>query len=179
MPTTNPRYTKLPLKYMDEPRPKISVPSVCNGNVVSDIVNRKIRATLLSGERPQLATIARVNGVSRDYVQRMLDNDPELMSSYKTSLCVTAEKIEKAAVDMCLDDGVNPIARGKLIEFMLPKMMPEKYGEQAGLLNGSGSGVKKIAINLVMPVIEVDQDGIPISKKEPEIINVESKVRDN
>ena len=55
MPTTNPRYTKRPLKYMDEPRPKISVPSICNGNVVSDIVNRKIRATLIYGASHQLA----------------------------------------------------------------------------------------------------------------------------
>ena len=151
---------------MDEPRPKISVPSVCNGDVVSDIVNRKIRATLLSGGHPQLATIARANGVSRDYVQRMLDNDPELMASYKTSLCITAEEIEKAAVDMCLDDELNPVARGKLIEFMLPKMMPERYGENAGL-SDAARNLPKFNISINLPVVQKTEQVIEAKSESP------------
>jgi len=159
------------------PKPRVHTPSIDNGGAVSFEVQRKIRATLLSGKHPQLATIARENGVTRDYVQRMLDNDPELAASVRTAMAITAEQIEQAAVDMCLDDGVNPIAREKMIEFCLPKMMPEKYGEQASLL-GAGQAVRRIALVPVMPVIAVDENGIPIQQSKEaqgKVIDVEAK----
>lgn len=152
--------------------PRTRTPSVDNGQVVSFEVQRKIRASLLSGKHPQIATVARACGVSSAYVRRMLDNDPELAASVKTSLEITAEQIEQAAVDMCLNDELNPIARQKMIEFCLPKMMPEKYGSQAELLGHSGQSVKRIAIMPVMPVVAVDADGIPIKQKKEEVIDV-------
>lgn len=159
-------------------KPRVHSPTVDKGEVVSFEVQRKIRASLLSGRHPQLASIARECGVSRDFVQRMLDNDPELAASVRTSLAVTAEQIEKAAVDMCLDEGLNPIAREKMIEFCLPKMMPERYGEQASLL-GNGQTVKRIALVPCMPVIPVDADGIPIAQSQSPIETVDVEAKDN
>lgn len=145
------------------PAPRVHMPSVDGGEVVSIEVRRKIRAALLSGEHPQLATIARANGVSRDFVQRMLDSDPELAASVRTSLAITGEQIEKAAIDMCLNDELNPIAREKMIEFCLPKMMPEKYGESAGLSDAT-KNLPKIQVSLTLPVVEKKEEIIEVNQ---------------
>ena len=145
--------------------------------VVRQDVQRKIRATLLSGTQTKLSVIAKSNGVTVQYVRDMLNNDPELRASYETSLAQTAERIEEAAVSMCLDEDTNAIARQKMIEFMLPKLMPERYSEQAQIANSAGLGVKRIAVVATLPVIKVDSDGIPIqekSKDPTEIIDVKS-----
>jgi len=157
--------------------PSIALPTTTvRGVEISAVQIRKIKADLLSGKHPQLSKIARRNGVSVCYIKRLLENDPELKQSYEDALLETAEEIEQAAVDMCLDDGINPIAREKMIEFCLPKMMPQRYGEQAELLSGVGQRVKRIALVPVMPVVEVDANGIPVERKpQGEVIDVPTK----
>lgn len=143
------------------PKPRVHVPAVDHGKDVPYEVVRKIRATLLSGQNPQLATVARSCGVSRDFVQRMLDTDPELAAAVSTSMAMTGEEIERAAIEMCLDSEVNAIARQKMIEFCLPKMMPEKYGENAGL-NDAAKSLPKINISLTLPVVEKKEEVIEV-----------------
>jgi hypothetical protein len=49
-----------------------------------------------------------------------------------------------------------------MIEFMLPKLNPRRYGENSEVLNNAGRGVKRVAFVPVMPVVQVDENGIPI-----------------
>lgn len=121
-----------------------------------------IEKLLLSGRHPSLVDIAHRCGVTLSTINAVLRNDPDLAEAYENAMAITANAIENAAVDMCLDEQQHPIARQKMIEFMLPKLNPRRYGENSEVLNNAGRGIKRVAFVPVMPVVQVDDNGIPI-----------------
>lgn len=154
------------------------ITTVESGHHINDATRQKIIAMLTDGRHPVITNIARACKVSPSTIHYMLKKDPELRDRYETALAVTANEIENAAVDMCLDERTHPMARGKMIEFMLPRLNPTRYGEQAQTLGLAGQAVKRIAIVAEMPVIETDANGIPIAKSqsplEPEVIEAKT-----
>lgn len=140
---------------------------------VSNEQRALIAKMLISGEFPIDAVIARAAGVPTIIVTDMLKKDPELVKLRESAEREVAQMIEAAGVSLCLKSR-NDMARANLIPKLLEKMMPEKYGDkQDG--GGSGGGGKKIIINMTLPEVKVDDDGIPIESKsplEPEAIEV-------
>ena len=130
-------------------------------------IRTQIREALLSGLYPNKAELARRFRVTPNCIYQMLRTDPDLKEAYEIALKDQADKIAETAVALCLDDEFHPIAREKLIETMLPKLDPERFGENADLLQAaSGTKQRRIIIAPVLPVVAVDENGIPVKKDE-------------
>lgn len=140
---------------------------------VSEEQRVKIVTMLISGEFPIDSEIARAVGVQPKVVTDMLKNDPELASLRKQSEWEMAQQIEKASVNLAVN-GRNEMARQKAQEFLLKKLMPEKYGDEA--VKDSGNVGKRVNIFLKLPEVNVDANGIPVAHSEsplkPKVIDV-------
>ena len=75
-----------------------------------------------------------------------------------------AQRLEKSAVQLALE-GRNEIAREKAHEFLLKKLYADKYSDDVAPV-GNGKGSRKVVINLKLPEIAVDENGIPIAKSK-------------
>lgn len=120
----------------------------------------KIITMLCSGEYPTDMEIAVACDVEPSFIQKILVEDPELSEARRQAEIEMAQKIERSAMQMAIDSR-NPIAKQKAQEFMLKKLMPEKYGDNAN--NVSIGKSKKINIQLTMPEVKTDENGIPIA----------------
>lgn len=127
-------------------------------------VRDKVVCMLLSGEFPTDADIARVAGVRPGYITHILKADPELAKLRQEAELEMAQRIEKSAVELALT-GRNEIARQKQHEFLLKKLYPSKYGDDAALSN-SAKGIRRVTIDLKLPEIPVDENGIPVAQSK-------------
>lgn len=121
----------------------------------------KIVTMLVSGEYPTDMEIAVVCDVTPAFIQKVLSEDKELAEARRQAEIEMAQRIERSAMQLAIESR-NPIARQKAQEFMLKKLMPDKYGDNASNIP-LGKG-KKINISLTMPEVAVDENGIPIVK---------------
>ncbi len=120
----------------------------------------KIVLMLLSGEFPSDADIARATHVRPFVITKLLASDPELVVRRKEAEREMAQAVEKSAFTLATQ-GRNEIAKQKSQEFLLRKLMPEKYGDESSVSNGVNTS-KRVIINFNMPEVKTDQDGIPI-----------------
>lgn len=129
---------------------------------ITDEQRVKIVTMLVSGEYPSDAEIAKAADVPTRVVTKMLKSDPELAELRRQGELEMAQLIEKASIDLATN-GRNEMARQRAQEFMLRKLMPEKYGDSA---TGVGGGKQSKMVNIVlnMPEVKVDKDGIPIGE---------------
>lgn len=132
-------------------------------NQVTEYQRNQIINMLISGEFPVDADIARRVGVRAKVVTDLLKADPELVELRRQSELEMAQRIEKSSVDLAIG-GRNEIARQKAQEFLLKKMMPEKYGDDAG--KPTEVIGKRVNIFLKLPEVQTNADGIPIAKSE-------------
>lgn len=133
---------------------------------VNDITKdqrNEIITLLISGEFPVDSDIAKIVHVPTKVVTELIRNDPELAELRKQGEMEMAQFIEKAAFNLAIN-GKNEIARQKSQEFMLKKLMPEKYGDDA--VKSTGISAKRINITLKLPEVKVDANGIPIQTGE-------------
>lgn len=130
------------------------------GEPIPEGVRDKIIYMLLSGEFPTDAQIARSVGVQPSVITRMLKNDPELVERRREAEREMAQQIEKSAVELAMT-GRNELARQKAQEMLLKKVYAEKYGDNAENTT-SEKGSRKVVINLNLPTIKTDENGIPI-----------------
>lgn len=141
---------------------------------ISPAVRNKIIRALISGEYPVDADIAEVCKVPVSVVEKLLSDDPELRELRRQAERRSAQLIEKASIDLAIN-GKNQMARQKAQEFMLKHMMPDKYGDSVNA-GKSAQSVKRIMIVKELPVVDVDENGIPIAKSrsplEPKAIDV-------
>jgi hypothetical protein len=137
--------------------------------VVSEQTRNDIIRMLASGEFPVDADIARACRVPVKVVQQLVKSDPELAELRRQAELEMAQLIEKAAVELAIS-GRNEIARQKSQEFLLKKLVPEKYGENAEQINPQNMQ-KRIILMPALPVIAVDENGIPIESRQ-EVIDV-------
>lgn len=121
----------------------------------------KIITMLVSGEYPTDMEIAVACNVTPDFIQKVLTEDKELSEARRQAEMEMAQRIERSAMQMAIESR-NPIAQQKAQEFMLKKLMPDKYGDNAS--NVPVGKAKKINISLTMPEVEVDENGIPIAQ---------------
>ena len=136
----------------------------------------QIIAMLESGKYPSLAQIARIAMVSPNTVRNMLRKDPDLRDRWQAALMFQADELAQTAIDICKDESVNAMAREKMLEFMMTKLHPERFGENAEQNNAMNNVSKRVIMQEVMPVIEVDENGIPLSEK-PAVIVSPSAIR--
>lgn len=137
--------------------------SECTAQISPTVRNRIIRA-LISGEYPVDAEIADVCKVPVSVVERLLADDPELRDLRRQAERRSAQLIERASIDLAIH-GKNQMARQKAQEFMLKHMMPDKYGDSVNAGKSSQS-IKRIMIVKELPVVNVDENGIPIAKSK-------------
>lgn len=135
--------------------------SECTAHISPTVRNRIIRA-LISGEYPVDAEIAGACKVPISVVEKLLSDDPELRELRRQAERRSAQLIERASVDLAIN-GKNQMARQKAQEFMLKHMMPDKYGDSVNAGKSSQS-VKRIMIVKELPVVNVDENGIPIAR---------------
>jgi hypothetical protein len=121
----------------------------------------RIITMLVSGEYPTDMEIAVACNVTPAFIQRVLAEDQELSEARRQAEIEMAQKIERSAMQMAIDSR-NPIAKQKAQEFMLKKLMPDKYGDNASNISVGKS--KKINISLTMPEVAVDENGIPVAQ---------------
>lgn len=132
---------------------------------LSDKQYKMVVEMVASGEYPIDAMIARRVGCRTQIITDLLAKDKELSDLRKSAEREIAQKVEQSAVALATG-GKNEIARQKAQEFLLKKLMPEKYGDNAEQSNSTHSS-KKIIINMTLPEVKVDDDGIPIESKSP------------
>lgn len=139
---------------------------------VSRETRDKIVRMLVSGEFPIDSEIAEACNVPVAVVEQLLKSDPELAEARRQSERQMAQMIERSSVKLAIG-GRNEIARQKAQEFMLKKLMPEKYGDDASESKSSRS-LKRILLVKELPTVDVDDNGIPIAKSksplEPELL---------
>lgn len=132
----------------------------------------KIVRMLVSGEFPIDSEIAEACNVPVAVVEQLLKSDPELAEARRQSERQMAQMIERSSVKLAIG-GRNEIARQKAQEFMLKKLMPEKYGDDASESKSSRS-LKRILLVKELPTVDVDDNGIPVAKSksplEPELL---------
>lgn len=132
---------------------------------LSDKQYKMVVEMVASGEYPIDAMIARKVGCRTQIITDLIAKDKELSELRKSAEREIAQKVEQSAVALATG-GRNEIARQKAQEFLLKKLMPEKYGDNAEQSNSTHSP-KKIIINMTLPEVKVDEDGIPIESKSP------------
>ena len=141
---------------------------------ISPVVRNKIIRTLISGEHPVDSEIAAICNVPVSVIEKLLSDDPELRELRRQAERRSAQLIERASADLATH-GKNQMARQKAQEFMLKHMMPDKYGDSVNA-GKSAQSVKRIMIVKELPVVDVDENGIPIAKSrsplEPKAIDV-------
>lgn len=130
-------------------------------STITSAQRTKIVTMLTSGEFPVDKDIADACGVTPTFIQKVLAEDKELAECRRQAEIEIAQRIEQSAVQMAISSR-NPIAQQKAQEFMLKKLMPDKYGDNAGMRNAGQS--KKINITLKLPETAVDENGIPIAQ---------------
>ena len=132
----------------------------------------KIVRMLVSGEFPIDSEIAEACNVPVAVVEQLLKSDPELAEVRRQSERQMAQMIERSSAQLAIG-GRNEIARQKAQEFMLKKLMPEKYGDDASESKSSRS-LKRSLLVKERPTVDVDDNGIPIAKSksplEPELL---------
>jgi hypothetical protein len=132
----------------------------------------KIIRMLVSGEFPVDADIAKECDVPVAVVEQLLKSDTELMECRRQSERQMAQLIEQSSARLAIN-GRNEIARQKAQEFMLKKLMPEKYGDDASV-NKSSRSIKRILFVKSLPTVDVDENGIPVahsrSPLEPQVL---------
>lgn len=147
--------------------------ALTNPKEITEKQRAKIISMLISGEFPIDGEIARAANVPVSVVTNMLKADPELVELRKQSELEMAQQIERASVNLAVN-GRNEMARQKAQEFLLKKLMPEKYGDDSA--HNSATVGKKVNIFLKLPEVNVDADGIPLAKSEnplqPKLIEV-------
>lgn len=140
---------------------KASVPEVAAPKITPE-QRDKIIKLVLSGEHPSDADIARtVGGLYPSEVTALINSDPELALRRSESEREVAQSIENAAITLAVG-GRNEIAKQKAQEFLLKKMLPDKYGDDAN--KSGGMAPKRVVINLKLPEVKMNNDGIPIGE---------------
>lgn len=132
---------------------------VQSASEISRDKRNQIITLLISGEFPVDSDIAKIVHVPTKVVTELIRNDPELAELRKQGEMEMAQFIEKAAFNLAIN-GKNEVARQKSQEFMLKKLMPEKYGDDA--VKSTSISAKRINITLKLPEVKVDANGIPI-----------------
>ena len=136
-----------------------------NGTVqVSDRVRKKIATLLISGEYPVDSEIALACDVDVSVVEKLLADDPELRELRRQAERRSAQLIERALIDLAIN-GKNQMAKQKAQEFALKHIMPDKYGDSVNA-GKSAQSMKRIMIVKELPVVDVDENGIPIAKSK-------------
>lgn len=134
------------------------------GQRIPDEVKDRIRDMLASGQQ-SVAQISRAAGVSYGTVRKILDNDPDLAELHADAWNSLMDDVEAAGVDLAINGG-NEIAREKMVEYFLRYRRPKVYNPESP--NGiAGNSTKKVVIMPVMPVCNIDKDGIPIEDMSP------------
>ena len=134
------------------------------GQRIPDEVKDRIRDMLASGQQ-SVAQISRAAGVSYGTVRRILDDDPDLAELHADAWNSLMDDVEAAGVDLAINGG-NEIAREKMVEYFLRYRRPKVYNPESP--NGiAGNSTKKVVIMPVMPVCNIDKDGIPIEDMSP------------
>ena len=134
------------------------------GQRIPEEVKDRIRDMLASGQQ-SVAQISRAAGVSYGTVRRILDDDPDLAELHADAWNSLMDDVEAAGVDLAINGG-NEIAREKMVEYFLRYRRPKVYNPESP--NGiAGNSTKKVVIMPVMPVCNIDKDGIPIEDMSP------------
>ena len=134
------------------------------GQRIPDEVKDRIRDMLASGQQ-SVAQISRAAGVSYGTVRKILDDDPDLAELHADAWNSLMDDVEAAGVDLAINGG-NEIAREKMVEYFLRYRRPKVYNPESP--NGiAGNSTKKVVIKPVMPVCNIDKDGIPIEDMSP------------
>ena len=134
------------------------------GQRIPDEVKDRIRDMLASGQQ-SVAQISRATGVSYGTVRKILDDDPDLAELHADAWNSLMDDVEAAGVDLAINGG-NEIAREKMVEYFLRYRRPKVYNPESP--NGiAGNSTKKVVIMPVMPVCNIDKDGIPIEDMSP------------
>lgn len=139
-----------------------TLPVVQDPKDITDAQRRVIVEMLVSGEFPTDSEIARTAKVSPSVITSMLASDPELKKLREEAEYEMAQMIERSAVNLATN-GRNEIAKQKSQEFLLKKMMPKKYGDDADKNKDIDLG-KRILLVRELPVIQTDVNGIPLAK---------------
>lgn len=134
------------------------------GQRIPEEVKDRIRDMLASGQQ-SVAQISRAVGVSYGTVRKILDDDPDLAELHADAWNNLMDEVEAAGVDLAINGG-NEIAREKMVEYFLRYRRPKVYNPESP--NGiAGNSTKKVVIMPVMPVCNIDKDGIPIEDMSP------------
>ena len=97
-------------------------------------------------------------------IQRVIYDDPDLRALRRYAEHDMVQKIERSAMDLAIK-GRNEMARQKSQEFMLRKLKPEVYGDNADAFRDKKVS-KRILLVKELPVIPVDDNGIPIARSQ-------------
>ena len=97
-----------------------------------------------SGEHPVDAEIAEIVGVPTTAVTKFVES--ELVALRESAQHTIAQKLEQAAIDICLNSRVD-IARVQMLKEMLPKLKPEVYGDEAAIVN-KAKGIRRVALSM-------------------------------
>ena len=135
----------------------------CTAQIPPAVRNKIIRA-LISGEYPVDADIAADCKVPVSVVEKLLSDDPELRELRRQAERRSAQLIERALIDLAIN-GKNQMAKQKAQEFALKHIMPDKYGDSVNA-GKSAQSLKRIMIVKQLPVVDVDENGIPIAKSK-------------
>lgn len=128
------------------------------------VVNR-IREMLLAGTR-HLTQVARACNVTTDSVKRLVEQDPELKALHDAAYEEKMEQVEDAMFEQAIN-GDNEIAKEKAQEYLLRFRRPKVYSpELSDAAAMGGQQTRRIIIAPILPVCQVDKDGIPIKPQE-------------
>lgn len=121
------------------------------------------------------AEIAKECDIPINEIQRVIYDDPDLCALRRYAERDMVQKIERSAMDLAIK-GRNEMARQKSQEFMLRKLKPEVYGDNADAFRDR-KDYKRILLVKELPVIPVDENGIPIARSHSPLEPKEADAR--
>lgn len=114
------------------------------GQKIPDNIRRLIAHHLEKATFPTKADLASALGVSYETVNRIYQSDPEIQEKWAMAMERKLTEVEMAGFEMAIN-GEHPIAKEKMIEFLLTHHKPDVYGDGATNKNALSS-MPKIVI---------------------------------
>lgn len=148
------------------------------GQKIPENIRRLIAHHLEVATFPTKSDLANALGVSYETVNRIYQNDPEIQEKWAQAMERKLAEVEMAGFEMAIN-GEHPIAKEKMIEFLLTHHKPDVYGDNAANKNAVSAMPKIIIPIQVNRTQELPTVGAAISvgsgeaqTAEPEVIDV-------
>lgn len=146
--------------------------AVIQGRHITPQMRDRIISHLKHADFPTKTQLARACQVSVETVNNIMKKFPEVKRAFQEALTAKIEEVEHAGFDLAIN-GEHPIAKEKMIEFMLTHHKPDTYSDNAAMKKAVGEMPK-----IIIP-IKIERSSAVVTVQDVIMSGKIPAVRDN